>query len=69
MDDHFGRGGGIEEAVADGGDIVVLQNLENQSMMSNVWQLLGTWCSSRFCCVYRRKTVPISSGGDGNMSR
>ena len=28
MDDHYGRGGSIEEAVADGGDVVVLKNLE-----------------------------------------
>ena len=35
MDDHFGRRGSVEEAVADGGDIVVLKNLEHQSM-SNV---------------------------------
>ena len=68
MDDHFGRGGSIEEAVADGGDVVVLKKLEDQPM-SGVLHLFQTWCSSRFCCVYRRKTVPISSGGEGNMSR
>ena len=27
MDDHFGGGGGVEEAVADGGHVVVLKNL------------------------------------------
>ena len=68
MDDHFGRGRSVEEAVADGGDVVVLKKLEDQPM-SGVLHLFRTWCSSRFCCVYRRKTVPISSGGEGNMSR
>ena len=28
MDDHFGGGGGVEEAVADGGHVVVLKNLK-----------------------------------------
>ena len=34
MDDHFGRGGSVEEAVADGGDIVVLKKLKHQSMIN-----------------------------------